>query len=440
MIDLSILICSVHTRYDTFLPKIEKQLFDQYNALSDDDKERVEIIVLTDNKKMMLGHKRNVMVEMAQGKYVSFVDDDDRISDDYISSLLEATLSDADSIVFGAEVTLNGGSPKICYYSKEVKVDYNSNDAYFRIPNHICCIKRSISLKSSFPNVLYGEDAGYSKVLLPHLKTEHIISKTLYYYDYNSETTETQSWRLNATKPRKDKPVVDVIILSKSLNMMDKRMTQLAVDTCFNGSNGLPVNIIVIESGLRQMTYRNATTLHKQDKFNYNAFANFGASRGSAEWIMISNNDVTFNDGWLHHLIAAGNDVVSPHEPKDPRQIDITENTLGDVCGKHFSGWCFMIKRSLWEDIKGFDEDVDFWCSDNVVIEQVKAEGVMPMIVKNSLVNHNASSTLKKQSIIAQNDLKWKNVYIFNTKYGKDKFIDRPEYIQWLKQNKLMEV
>src|SRR5688572_23555139 len=84
MIDLSILVCSVHTRYDNFLLKIEKQLFDQYKALSEPDQHRVEIVVLTDNKMMMLGHKRNVMVELAQGKYIVFVDDDDRISDDYI--------------------------------------------------------------------------------------------------------------------------------------------------------------------------------------------------------------------------------------------------------------------------------------------------------------------------------------------------------------------
>jgi hypothetical protein len=74
MIDLSILVCGVHTRYDTFLPKIQKQLYDQYAGLAVADQDRVEIIVLTDNKKQMLGTKRNVMVNMAQGKYVQFVD------------------------------------------------------------------------------------------------------------------------------------------------------------------------------------------------------------------------------------------------------------------------------------------------------------------------------------------------------------------------------
>lgn len=433
-IDLSILVCSVHTRYKTFLPLIQDQLYDQLAALSEADQDRVEIIILTDNKKMMLGHKRNTMVDIAQGKYIAFVDDDDRIADDYIAQLLKATASDADSIVFKAEVSLNGEPAKICDYSKDHRRDYNHKDGYYRIPNHICCIKRSVSLKSSFPNVLYGEDAGYGKVLLPFLKTEHKINKILYYYDYNSETTETQAWRNNSTQQRPGKALVDVIMLSKVAKYRDNAMTQKAIDSCIQGSNGLPVNIIVMEGGIGQ--YRNATTIPKRGKFNYNQYANEGAALGSADWIMIANNDLTFTDGWLHNLIAAGHPVVSPHEPNDARQADITENTEGDVTGKHLSGWCFMITRKLWQEIGGFDTDVDFWCSDDVVIEQVKAAGVLPMIVKESVVIHAGSQTLLQQPEAVQTDWKWRNVYIYNTKYGKNKFAGHPAYTLWLHNNK----
>jgi GT2 family glycosyltransferase len=438
VIDLSILVCSVHTRYKTFLPKIEAQLFDQYATLAEADQERVEIIVLTDNKKLMLGHKRNVMVDIAQGKYIAFVDDDDRIADDYIASLLDATQHNTDSIVFQAEVSLNGEPSKLCYYSKDYKRDYNHKGNYYRIPNHICCVKKEVSLKSSFPNILYGEDAGYGKVLLPHLKTEHKIDKVLYYYDYNAETTETQAWRYNQTNQRPGKPIVDVIILSKAQKYRDSIMTQQAIDSCIKGSNGLPVNIIVIEGGVGQ--YHGATTLPTRDKFNYNEFANRGAAVSKAEWIMIANNDLIFRDGWLHNLLSAGNEVVSPHEPTDARQKSIIKNELGDQCGRHFSGWCFMIKRSLWTKIGGFDTDVDFWCSDDVVIEQVKAEGVMPMIVKDSIVEHLGSVTLKSRSEEEQSELKWRNVHIFNTKYHKNKFVEHPEYQKWLKLNKSKEL
>jgi glycosyltransferase involved in cell wall biosynthesis len=437
VIALSILVCSVHTRFDTFLPKIEAQLFNQYEALSESDQDRVEIVVLTDNKKQMLGHKRNLMVSMAQGKYIAFVDDDDRIADDYIQSLLTATESDADSIVFQAEVSLNGEPPKLCYYSKDVHRDHNLKDAYYRIPNHICCVKRSVSLKSSFPNVLYGEDAGYGKVLLPYLKTEHKIDKVLYYYDYNVDTTETQGWRNNKLIPRGTDPVADIIILSKATDWTTGRMTQKAVTSCYYGANGLPINIIVIEQGNR--TYKFAKTIHKKEAFNYNGFANYGAEQGKAPWIVVANNDLIFRDGWLHSLIAADNEVVSPKEPNDPRQSDINENTSGFTTGRHFSGWCFMISRKLWQKIGKFDDDVTFWCSDDAVIEQVKAQGVTPMLVNDSIVDHMVSMTLTTNTKEVQNDLKWRNVYIFNKKYNKNKFASHPEYLAWLEQNKPKE-
>ena len=438
MIALSILVCSVHTRYKTFLPKIQDQLYDQLAALSEDDQQRVEVIVLTDNKQMMLGHKRNTMIDIAQGKYIAFVDDDDRIADDYIAELLKATDTDADAIVFTAEVSLNGEPPKPCYYSKAHRRDYNKPKAYYRIPNHICCVKKSVSLKSSFPNILYGEDAGYGKVLLKHLKTEHVIDKVLYYYDYNADTTETQGWKYNKTKQRPGKAIVDVVILSKAKKYRDSLMTQKAIDSCIKGANGLPINIIVMEGGVGQ--YYGASVVHNRNKFNYNQFANEGAAKGTAEWIMIANNDLEFTDGWLHNLLSADHDVVSPHEPTDIRQKGIIDNEIGTEIGKHFSGWCFMVRRKLWLEIGGFDEAVDFWFSDDVVVEQVKALGIQPMIVKESIVRHEGSVTFKQQPEDVINDLKWRNCFIFNTKYNKNKFADHPNYIKWLADNKqLME-
>lgn len=192
MIYLSILICSVHTRYDTFLPKIERQLFEQYAALSASDQKRVEILVLMDNKKMMLGRKRNIMVAMAQGEYTVFVDDDDRVSSDYIQTLLDATDSGVDCISFRAEVVVNNEPPKICYFSKDFGSDSNNADSYYRIPNHICCVKRSVSIKSEYLNISYQEDTWYALELLKHLDTELVIDRVLYYYDFDANTSEVQ--------------------------------------------------------------------------------------------------------------------------------------------------------------------------------------------------------------------------------------------------------
>lgn len=198
-IRLSILICSTHTRSDTFLPVMMKRIFGLYEILPLEHQEEVEIIVLVDNKKIMLGAKRNEMVDLAQGEYIVFVDDDDRISDNYISSLLTATRKGKDVITFQAEVSVNNEAPKICFYNKDWECDFNEPDYYYRIPNHICCVKRVLAIKTMFPLIAYGEDAGYSKELKKRLKTQTVIDEVLYFYDFNSETTETQQ-HLNIVK------------------------------------------------------------------------------------------------------------------------------------------------------------------------------------------------------------------------------------------------
>jgi glycosyltransferase involved in cell wall biosynthesis len=189
---LSILVCSTQNRYNNFLLKILDQLFSQCAALPLHLHCEVEVITVIDNKCRMLGTKRNDLLNMAQGDYVVFVDDDDRVSDDYVQQLLDAVTVGADIITFEVEVSLNGNEPKPCYYEMRYKSDYNLPDSYHRLPNHIMAVKKELALATKYQDILKGEDADYSKRLAPLLRTQHIIEKVLYYYDYSDVTTETQ--------------------------------------------------------------------------------------------------------------------------------------------------------------------------------------------------------------------------------------------------------
>lgn len=436
-VSLTVLVPSVSTRRKTFGPAITDALFTQHEKLSAVDQRRVEILIVTDAGRsggMIVGDKRNAMVRMARGTYVVFVDDDDRISDDYLASLLTATESGADCITFNLLCALNGAPPKLCRYSLEYAKDHNAADHYQRLPNHITAVRRLLMLACPFPSKQFGEDAEYATRLRPSLKTQHRIDRVLYHYNFSDTTSETR-------KPLPPKLVaagspggtVDVVILSKAANEPLHTMCQAAIDSCRAGAGRHVVNIIVIEQE-DVLKYHGATTIRDAGDFNYNKFANAGAERGTAPWIMVANSDLVFEDGWLDALLSTGRECVSPVDPTHRTQRNVRHDEAGWQNGHHFSGWCFMVTRKLWERIGRFDECVSYWCSDNVVIEQCRAVDVMPLVAAASRVRHLGSQTAQKPP----DDLTWAQVRVFNQKYPQRRlFIADQRYLNYCRKNGL---
>ncbi|WP_197508103.1 glycosyltransferase [Mycobacterium sp. 1245801.1] len=179
MIDLSILVCSVSERFDGFAAQIQRQLYGQIDKLADRDRSRVEVIVLTDTRSMTIGGKRNHLVNMAAGKYVVFVDDDDEIADDYVESLLNATRSGADVLVFNLEYQFNGARKRVIRHSLRFTDDSTRG---LNTPRHTSAVRRDIALALPFAETSYGEDFDWAQRLLSVAKTECAINKTLYIY------------------------------------------------------------------------------------------------------------------------------------------------------------------------------------------------------------------------------------------------------------------
>jgi GT2 family glycosyltransferase len=233
-------------------------------------------------------------------------------------------------------------------------------------------------------------------------------------------------------------PIVDVVMLSKASDDDLRVMTQKAVETCVAGAGSLPVNVVVIEQE-PDITYRCADiTVHKPGEFNFNRFLNWGASLGTAEWILAATNDLIFHDGWLRSLLAANHPVVSPKCPQDPSQASIVVNTTGTRTTVHLSGWCFMIRREIWQKLGGFDDSVSFWCSDDVVIEQLKGIGIEPMLVPSSRVEHIKSVTLRREP--HPGELTWKQIDIFIQKYGQHWMSRDPRFLIWKRFDALREI
>jgi GT2 family glycosyltransferase/ubiquinone/menaquinone biosynthesis C-methylase UbiE len=180
-IELSILICSLTERNSLFLDRLLGRLNPQI------ENKNVELLVISDNAKRSIGKKRNDAIQMASGKYVCFVDDDDLVSDDYVDSILKEIREWCpDVIVFDAMITFNGQNPKLVRYGREF--DYcEKDDAYYRHPNHLMVHKKS-NILEWFKDVKTGEDDEWAARMLSRIVTQSRIEKVLYYYDYRTTT------------------------------------------------------------------------------------------------------------------------------------------------------------------------------------------------------------------------------------------------------------
>lgn len=133
-----------------------------------------------------IGSKRQIMLSIAKGDYVVYIDDDDIISDDYISKVLKACESGADCIGISGKVTTDGQNEKRWHISKDYGSWYEKDNIYYRTPNHISPVRRELALKTGFKPMDNGEDYDYSIRLLPLLKTECKVKGDLYFYAYSS--------------------------------------------------------------------------------------------------------------------------------------------------------------------------------------------------------------------------------------------------------------
>lgn len=183
---LSVVVASVPERHHQL-----QTLYDRTVSSAPSD---VEVLVLTDNRSMSIGRKRQLLNMMASGEYVVHVDDDDTLSLDFVDSLLEAIRSNrgVDVITFLVEVCIDEGSRKPCVYSPSFAENMNFDDHYQRLPNTRCCFRRRLALKEEIPDMAFGEDDAWGRRIAPHIQSHYAIPRVLYFY--NAITSKPSDW------------------------------------------------------------------------------------------------------------------------------------------------------------------------------------------------------------------------------------------------------
>ena len=144
------------------------------------------IEILTDAiEPMPIGTKRNNLVSAARGEYICFVDDDDTVTPDYVSSILAALESKPDCVGLEGVISWADGTSQIFKHSLQFAGWYTGMDGvYYRTPNHLNPVKREIAASIGFsPSLSIGEDFDYAQRLRPKLRTEEYVDHPIYNYD-----------------------------------------------------------------------------------------------------------------------------------------------------------------------------------------------------------------------------------------------------------------
>ena len=170
--------------YNRLVAEINKQI-KLCNA-----QDKIEIITESDNGENTVGKKRNNVLDKAKGEYVCFIDDDDMITEIYISETLKALETKPDV------VELVGYLPKYdlpFIHNLNCGGHFKKDGIQFRTPNHLNTIKTDIARKVRYAEISHGEDQDYSHRLWDSglMKTESLVGKRMYIYEFNPAKSQT---------------------------------------------------------------------------------------------------------------------------------------------------------------------------------------------------------------------------------------------------------
>lgn len=182
---LEVLICTTPKR-EYYFDRIKAQLTEQCRGLP---------VFASYNWKEFdaIGKKRNDLLQAARGKFICFIDDDDRISNDYIETVLAALVKNpnCDCLSLRGVMTTDGKNPETFEHSIKYQDWKTTENAikYERYPNHLNVIRTDIARQFLFPETNFGEDHAWSKAVHESglLKNEVYINKVLYYYLYRTK-------------------------------------------------------------------------------------------------------------------------------------------------------------------------------------------------------------------------------------------------------------
>jgi hypothetical protein len=145
----------------------------------------VHVLACSNDGEEGIGAIRDRLLQAAEGQYVSFLDDDDTVTDDFVLAIRWALRIDPPPDVVGFNVTYSSmgvpGPSSILSINNE---PHDTPAAMYRDLTHVQPIRRELAREGSFARG-WPEDSTWRGQVRPLVKDEIYIDKPLYSYRHD---------------------------------------------------------------------------------------------------------------------------------------------------------------------------------------------------------------------------------------------------------------
>lgn len=192
-----------------------------------------------------------------------------------------------------------------------------------------------------------------------------------------------------------------VALVSASINDKLKGITMTAVTSA--RASVPEATIRVYETSGLRVDYPGAEVVPYEGEFVYNRVLNQAIRECQTPYIALCNNDLYFHRDWYRRcreVMDQGGYLSCSPAGKGCRvgYLSPYQHREGYGIGQELCGWCLLVRRDLFDRIGALDEGCEFWYSDNIYVDQLKAEGITHVLVGGRLVDHLESVTLKTRT------------------------------------------
>lgn len=191
---------------------------------------------------------------------------------------------------------------------------------------------------------------------------------------------------------------VDICIISNAKTDILYNTTIQGIKTLLNSEHDIKFNIFIVETEKTRNydIFPNTKTIYTDEPFGYHRYLNIAVKEGKSAYVVLCNNDLTYNKYWATEIIKAmqeNPDILSasPFCPQVNKPND-SNVKLGYGIRKEIAGWCIFQQRKIYDIIGKLDEQYDFWGCDNSYSVELHKNNVKHALVQSSVVNHHDKS------------------------------------------------